>query len=78
MGHALYISLIGIGISINELVDVLHFLSLYNIDIVHLSYSFKLTEILYSAIRIDFSRTCISYRVAFVVNLLLIMVWYRY
>ena len=55
MGHPLYISLIGIGISINELVDVLHFLSLYNIDKVHLSSSFKLTEFLYSAIQNDFS-----------------------
>ena len=74
MGHELYISLIGIGISINELVDVLHFLSLYNIDIVHLSSSFKLTEFLYSAIQKDFFRSCIGYRGAFVVNLLLIMV----
>ena len=72
MGHALYISLIGIGISINELVDVLHFLSLYNIDIVHLSYSFKLTEFLYSAIR-----SCIGFsEVASVIVVLLLLVFF--
>ena len=70
MGHAVYIILIGFGISINELVDVLHFQSLYNIDIVHLSYSFKLTEILYSAIRIDFSE------LASVIVLLLLLIFF--
>ena len=70
MGHAVYIFLIGISISINKLVDVLHFLSLYNIDIVHLSSSFKLTEFLYSAIQKDFSE------VASVIVVLLLLVFY--
>ena len=70
MGHALYISLIGIGISINELVDVLHFLSLYNIDIVHLSNLFKLTKFLHSATRKDFSK------LASVIVLLLLLIFF--
>ena len=70
MGHAVYIFLIGISISINELVDVLHFLSLYNIDIVHLSDSFKLTEFLFSAIRINFSE------LALVIVVLLLLIFF--